>query len=133
MPRLYGTGICGSSMKMPEAYLPDACFLAHHWFMTNIAHYRKMRGLTQTDLAEMVGVKQPHISRIEKGDDGVSLRLYKDIASALRVELYELFTDEMNDAEALLLEAFRQVPPQIQRSWIEMARVAAAQPQTEDR
>lgn len=38
--------------------------------MSNIAHYRKIRGMSQEDLAQMVGVSQPHISRMEKGDDG---------------------------------------------------------------
>jgi len=43
--------------------------------MTNIAHYRKLRGLKQAQLAELVDVTQPHMSRIENGDETLPRRL----------------------------------------------------------
>lgn len=100
--------------------------------MSNVAHYRKLRGLTQDDLADKVGVSQPHISRIEKGDDGVPLSLFKTIADALGVKLYDLFSEEMAGAEVILLDAYRRVSPQIRKSWVEMARVAVDQPPLDD-
>ena len=99
--------------------------------MTNIAHYRKLRGLTQADLADMVGIKQPHISRIEKGDEGPPLSLFRAIAESLDVQLSDLFSEEMTKAEMELLSGFRRLPRNLQDGWVSMAQ-AAAQPQTED-
>ena len=39
-----------------------------------LARIRKSKGLSQVALAEIVGVEQPTISRIERGDEGVTLR-----------------------------------------------------------
>ncbi len=94
--------------------------------MNNVEHYRKLRGLSQVDLAEMVGSKQPHISRIEKGDDGVTIRLMNAIAAALGVKLADLFTDELAPAEAEMVEAFRQGSDQFRRMMTAIALEAKA-------
>jgi len=107
MTATYGTCIYWSSMNIPDPYLLNGYSDAHHPPMTNVAYYRKLRRLSQEQLAEKVGVKQPHISRIEKGDDGPPLRLFKDIAMALGVSLSDLFSDEMTAAEVMILEAYR--------------------------
>ncbi|WP_373354103.1 helix-turn-helix domain-containing protein [Pseudoroseicyclus sp. CXY001] len=95
--------------------------------MSNIANIRKLRGLKQADLADLVGVTQPHISRIEGGDDGIPLRLYRDIATALGVELADLFTEERSTTERLLLDAFRRLPKDMQASWGAMAQAVVDQ------
>lgn len=118
-------------MSMRLAYLREEGPTAHDSVMSNIAHYRKLRGLTQEELARKVGTSQPHMSRLESGDDGPPLRLFKEIAQALGISLADLFRDDLSASELMLVEAFRRVPPQIQRSWLEMAKVAAAQPPTE--
>lgn len=76
--------------------------------MTNIAHYRKLRGMSQGDLAQMVGVSQPHISRAEKGDDGPPLRLFREIAEALGVSLADLFSDRQDQTTLMLADSFRR-------------------------
>lgn len=81
----------------------------------NIAHLRKLRGLTQNDLAAMTGMTQPTISRAERGDDGVTLGMFKSIAAALKVPLYDLFTEGRSKPEAELLDAFRSLSPDRQR------------------
>ena len=51
---------------------------------------RKMAGLTQTELAELIGSKQPVIARLEDADyEGHSLTMLQRIAIALnqRVEI----------------------------------------------
>lgn len=59
----------------------------------NIAYYRKLRGLTQIQLAEAVDVSRTHISNIEAPNMLVSVSLDKlfDIADALDVSVYRLF------------------------------------------
>ncbi len=55
-----------------------------------IARLRIMRGLTQTQLAEMVGTRQPSIARLENGSSIPSLSFLERIARALdaRIELH---------------------------------------------
>ena len=57
----------------------------------NIANIRKQKGLTQIQLAEMVGVNRFHISNIERGKSSPSLKLLIKIADALDVSLDDLF------------------------------------------
>jgi DNA-binding XRE family transcriptional regulator len=54
-----------------------------------IARLRIQRGLTQAQLAEMVGTRQPSIARLENGNSITSLSLLRRIAEALdaRIEL----------------------------------------------
>lgn len=48
-----------------------------------IAQLREERGLTQTALAEMIGMQQQHISRLEKGRYSARLDLLAIVAAAL--------------------------------------------------
>jgi len=50
---------------------------------------RKEKGLTQVQLAPKIGIKQSHLSAIERGDAGVGSRLVR-IAAALGVDPREL-------------------------------------------
>jgi len=54
-----------------------------------ITRLRIQRGLTQTQLAEMVGTRQPSIARLENGSSVPSLSFLDRIAKALdaRIEL----------------------------------------------
>lgn len=98
----------------------------------NIATLRRLRGLTQTDLAEMVRLTQPTISRAEKGDDGTTLGTYRQIADALGVSLADLFTDDRTKVEAELLSAFRRLSLDRQQGWLDMARSVIADRQQSD-
>jgi DNA-binding XRE family transcriptional regulator len=55
-----------------------------------IARLRIMRGLTQSQLAEIVGTRQPSIARLEDGSSIPSLSFLDRIAKALdaRIELH---------------------------------------------
>jgi DNA-binding XRE family transcriptional regulator len=55
-----------------------------------IARLRIQRGLTQAQLAEMVGTRQPSIARLENGTSVPSLSFLDRIAKALdaRIELH---------------------------------------------
>jgi len=48
-----------------------------------IARLRTMRGLTQQELAELVGTKQPSIARLENGKSLPNLSFLKRVAAAL--------------------------------------------------
>lgn len=59
----------------------------------NIAYYRKLRSLTQMELAEKVNISRTHISNIEAPNMPVSVSLDKlfDIADVLDVSVDKLF------------------------------------------
>jgi transcriptional regulator with XRE-family HTH domain len=52
---------------------------------------RRRRGLTQEDLAEVIGVLAPNYARIEQGRQNVTLDTLVKIARALNVRVAELF------------------------------------------
>lgn len=57
----------------------------------NIAYYRKQRGLSQLQLAEMVDISRAHMSRIEIADCAVSLDVVFAICDALSITPAKLF------------------------------------------
>lgn len=57
----------------------------------NIAYYRKDKGLSQSQLAELVNVSRTHMSRIENADCAVSLDVVFDICDALCVKPSKIF------------------------------------------
>ena len=52
-----------------------------------VARLRMLRGLTQTQLAEMVGARQPSIARLENGTSAPSLSFLTKIAEALGAKI----------------------------------------------
>ena len=57
----------------------------------NIAYYRKEKGLSQSQLAELVNVSRTHMSRIETADCAVSLDVVFDICDVLDVKTSKMF------------------------------------------
>ena len=59
----------------------------------NVAYYRKLKGLTQEQLAEIVDISRTHISNIEAPgmNKSFSLDLLFNIANALNVPINKFF------------------------------------------
>lgn len=57
----------------------------------NIAYYRKEKGLSQSQLAELVNISRTHMSRIETADCAVSLDVVFDICDVLHISPGKLF------------------------------------------
>lgn len=57
----------------------------------NIAYYRKMRGFSQSNLAELVNISRTHMSRIETAECAVSLDVVFEICDVLSVPPNKLF------------------------------------------
>jgi len=51
---------------------------------------RERRGITQTELARMTGVPQPHISQMERGKRPIGKKTAHQLAKALEVD-YRVF------------------------------------------
>ncbi len=62
---------------------------------TPLAFWRKQRGLTQAALAEQLGVSQPYLAQIERGQRGGDVRLYSKLAAALKVRIEDLVPDKV--------------------------------------
>lgn len=60
-------------------------------FGLNVAYYRRMRKLTQEQLAEMVSIDRTHMSNIELARTGASLDVVFRLADALEVPVQKLF------------------------------------------
>ena len=57
----------------------------------NIAYYRKEKGLSQSQLAELVDISRTHMSRIETADCAVSLDVVFAICDALCINPCKMF------------------------------------------
>lgn len=60
----------------------------------NIAYYRKLKGLTQLQLAEAINISRTHMSNIEAPNvpTSVSLDTLFDIAEKLEIPISQLLT-----------------------------------------
>lgn len=101
-------------------------YLVRYNVAMKAALIRRAKGLSQTDLAVLVGVEQPTISRFERGADGVTLGLVRDIARALDVPVSDLFADDRTETEQQLLLAFRRLSRERQQGWVDMATAVAS-------
>ena len=57
----------------------------------NIAYYRKLRGLSQSQLSERINISRTHMSRIETADCAVSLDVIFNICNELNITPNKLF------------------------------------------
>lgn len=67
----------------------------------NVIRLRAARGLTQVELAQMLGVAQPRIAEIERGDANPRLDTISRLAHALGVSVPELFVDNLHAPPAV--------------------------------
>lgn len=67
----------------------------------NVRYYRKLKGLTQEQLAESTETYGSYIGRLERGEQNVQLETLHKIADALQISVYALFRnpgyDELRD------------------------------------
>lgn len=60
--------------------------------LTKIREYRAKTGMSQSELAELTGVRRETIIRLEKGQYNPSLKLAMDIARIFGTTVEELFS-----------------------------------------
>jgi len=72
--------------------MKDKYYKAYWELGLTISYFRKARGLTQSQLAEKMGVNDETISRIENANTGISSDMLFELSKALDVSLGELFT-----------------------------------------
>jgi len=62
-------------------------------FGSNVRKRREEIGLTQTELADRIGVNQAEISRIERGRRNPTISAVFELNAALGVNLFEYFSE----------------------------------------
>lgn len=60
-------------------------------FTCNLKNYRQLAGLTQDELAQLVGVRRETIIRLEAGKYNPSLKLAIDISRVVKAPIEEIF------------------------------------------
>ena len=60
-------------------------------FVTRMKAYREKLHMTQSELADRVGVRRETILRLEKGQYNPSLKLATDISAELQAPIQEVF------------------------------------------
>lgn len=78
-------------MEETELNIPDL-------FGKNVQKYRKMAGLTQTELSKRLEITQKHLSIIETGTQFASAALIARISKELNVPPAALFGDDLTQA-----------------------------------
>lgn len=63
-------------------------------FTCSLRTYRLLKGLTQEQLADQVGVRRETIARLEKAQYNPSLKLAVDISRAVGAPIEEIFIFE---------------------------------------
>ena len=63
-------------------------------FTCNLKTHRLLKGLTQEQLADQVGVRRETIARLEKAQYNPSLKLAVDISRAVGAPIEEIFVYE---------------------------------------
>ncbi len=82
--------------------------------MNRVRELRKVKGLSQVELAEIVGCSQGMISKIEKGQANPTLDLIEALADALDTQAVNLFT--LPALQQRTLDAISRMDPSLRES-----------------
>lgn len=89
--------------RLDEEFPTDPAIAAEvdppHVLASNVYRLRKDRGLTQEQLAEAVGVRQPRIAEVERGDANPRLLTLSRLALALGVPVAALLDPDYLDRQ----------------------------------
>lgn len=65
--------------------------IANEVFIKRLKEMRKAKGLTQRDVAKLLGVEQPEVSRIESGKEAISFDRIIEFVTALNGRLEVIY------------------------------------------
>jgi transcriptional regulator with XRE-family HTH domain len=64
-------------------------------FAKRLRQIRQIRGLSQEQLADLVGLHRTYVGSVERGERNVSIDNMERFAQALEIDLTELLTEEI--------------------------------------
>jgi len=86
-----------------------------------VRKYRKAQGLSQEQLAEMVGISVTHMSHIETANTKLSLSVFVELARALNIQTDDL----LSDVKSGKVQAIEDINDVFERSTPEQTRIIA--------
>jgi len=101
--------------------------MPHTHDMNNLSHFRELRGLSQRELADMLGVSQPTIQRAEAEAPSAKLGTYKKCATILGITLADIFCDR-SALEGQIVDLFRNIPDHKHPRLIDLLEIAQDPP-----
>lgn len=81
-------------------------------FGENLKNFRKSKGLTQSELAETIGLETHNLNRIENGKSFPQVKTLINIINYFGIFPYELFTDK-NDKIASVIDKLNKNPDKL--------------------
>lgn len=81
-----------------------------HIMHMRLAEIRAAKGLSQEELAELIGKHQSTVQRAEALHPSAKVATYQECADALGVTLADVFADDRSAAEGALLERLKGRP-----------------------
>ncbi len=66
-----------------------------------IKHARTQMKMTQSQLAEIIGISRTHLGLLESGERGISLELLIGISNALKVPVSDLLIDNISGVDGV--------------------------------
>jgi len=91
-------------------------------FITNLKAHRKLRNISQTQLANLCDSSTGYIGEIESGKRFPSVNMIERIASALEIESWHLFKNEPLDFSST--DQLRRLAPTQKNEIMKMANSA---------
>ncbi len=82
---------------MPRA--PRSVVIAKDQVGRRVRAIRQKRGLTQQELADLLGTNQSHVANVERGERGVTIHQIVKMAKALQASTDEILLGDKNDAK----------------------------------
>jgi predicted transcriptional regulator len=84
----------GKVLDIPDLQVREKPGRAHlaNQIAKRVTAYRTEHKLTQTELARMLGMRQPHVARLEAGDHEPSLATLSRLARVFDVEFHIVIT-----------------------------------------
>jgi predicted transcriptional regulator len=76
-----------SLLKRPGVRQEYEALKPRYEMIRTLVNRRNQLKISQSELAEIVGTKQPAISRLEKGDYNTTLKTFFKVAEALNLEI----------------------------------------------
>ncbi len=96
-------------LKKPEIRKEYDALKPKYDMIKSLIERRNKLGITQTELARIIGSKQPAISRLEKGDHNTTLSTFFKVADALDLDISFRAREKMSSSE-------RRLPSEIKKS-----------------
>src|SRR5262245_7389227 len=78
-----------------------------------IKNLRGMRGYSQEQLSEIMGISQNYLRNIERGKENPTLELFIKLSQGLKVGMHEIFTTETHEEPKLLRKKMRELTNEI--------------------